>query len=100
MLHEIKIKMSYANAVLEGRKNFEVRVNDRGYNAGDKVQFTVVEDSGSFTEEARSHELNKKKYQITYVQSGLGLREEFVVFGIREVKKEGNAWKDRQHLKL
>ena len=91
MLHEIKIKMSYADAILEGRKNFEVRVNDRGYNAGDKVQYTVVENSGSFTEDARFHNLNKKRYVITYVQSGLGLKEEYVVFGIREVKKEGNA---------
>ena len=85
MLHEIKIKMSYADAILEGRKNFEVRVNDRGYNAGDNVQYTVVENNGTFTEEARSHELNQKKYAITYVQSGLGLKEEYVVFGIREV---------------
>lgn len=100
MLHEIKIKMSYADAILEGRKNFEVRVNDRGFNAGDEVQYTVVEDNGTFTEDARIHDLNKKRYVITYVQSGLGLKEEYVVFGIRKVKKEGDAWKDRQHLKL
>ena len=91
MLHEIKIKMSYADAILEGRKNFEVRVNDRGFNAGDEVQYTVVEDNGTFTACSEFHDLNKKRYAITYVQSGLGLKEEYVVFGIREVKEEGNA---------
>lgn len=91
MTHEIKIKMSYADAILEGRKNFEVRVNDRGFNAGDNVQYTVVEDNGTFTSDAKIHDLNGKRYAITYVQSGLGLKEEYVVFGIRKVKKEGNA---------
>ena len=85
MLHEIKIKMSYADAILEGRKNFEIRVNDRGYNAGDEVQYTVVENNGTFTAEAEIHDLNGKRYVITYVQSGLGLKEEYVVFGIREI---------------
>jgi hypothetical protein len=31
MVHTIKIKESFADAVYEGRKNFEVRENDRGY---------------------------------------------------------------------
>ena len=84
MTHYIKIKESYANAVDEGRKNFEVRLNDRGYNAGDEVAFTVV---NQFDMTDLYHPLTKKKFKITYVHSGLGMKEEYVVFGIEEIKK-------------
>ena len=83
MTHYIKIKESYANAIDEGRKNFEVRLNDRGYNAGDRVKFSVIADCGV----PMPHALDKKAYKITYVHSGLGLKEEYVVFGIEEIKK-------------
>ncbi len=84
-MHCIKIKEMYADAVDEGRKNFEVRLNDRGHNAGDEVAFTVVSESG-ITD--FHHPLNKKKFKITYVHSGLGMKEEYVVFGIKEIKKK------------
>lgn len=41
MKHIIKIKELYADAIYDGRKNFEVRENDRGYNAGDIVKFKI-----------------------------------------------------------
>ena len=47
MLHEIKIEKTYADAITEGRKNFEVRINDRGYNAGDNVHFNVIAKTGT-----------------------------------------------------
>ena len=81
MTHYIKIKESYANAVDEGRKNFEVRLNDRGYNAGDEVVFTVV---NKFDMTDLYHPLTKKKFKITYVHSGLGMQNDYVVFGIKE----------------
>ena len=43
MLHKIKLSIFYADAVLSGQKNFEVRYNDRGYQRGDRVQFTVMD---------------------------------------------------------
>ena len=45
MLHKIKIRESFANAVNSGDKTFEVRKNDRGYQKGDTVQFIVLYDS-------------------------------------------------------
>lgn len=84
MTHYIKIDNSYADAVLEGRKNFEVRLNDRGYNSGDYVCFLVMENGfRNFT-----HKLDGEVYRITYVHSGLGLKEGYVVFGIEKVAKE------------
>lgn len=85
MLHCIKIREQYADAVDDGRKNFEVRLNDRGYNAGDEVAFTVVNE---FDMVDLIHPLNKKKYKITYVHSGLGMENGYVVFGIEEIKKK------------
>ncbi len=81
MLHIIKIKEPYADAIIDGRKTFEVRLNDRGYNAGDKVQFEVIYSDGILFS---THPLNDKIYGITYVHSGLGLEANYVVFGIKE----------------
>ena len=81
MLHVLKIEEPYADAIIEGRKNFEVRVNDRGYNAGDKVQYKVTYTDGcAFS----SHPLNRKFYEISYVHSGLGMDSRYVAFGIKE----------------
>ena len=82
MLHTIKIKESFAEAVLSGDKTFEVRLNDRGYQKGDKVRFIVLYDRGGC--ENIAHPLSKKTYVITYVLSGWGIQEGYVVFGIKE----------------
>ena len=101
MTHKIKIKESYATAISEGRKNFEIRKNDRGYNAGDIVEFDVIAD---FEDEARpsyiatnghpgyiaisshpDHPLNAMTFEITYVYSGPWIEKDYVVFGIRPI---------------
>ena len=38
MIHTIKLDIQFADAVLSGEKNFEVRENDRGYQRGDLVK--------------------------------------------------------------
>lgn len=87
LLHKIKIQESYADAIVEGRKTFEVRLNDRGYNAGDFVQFQVVEQRLSVLCNT-THKLNNMQFVITYVYSGKGLDSQYVVFGIKPVKVE------------
>lgn len=81
MTHFIKILEPYADAIIDGRKNFEVRQNDRGYNAGDKVCFRVLYQNKTLFP---THPLNDKTYLITYVHSGLGMQNNYVVFGIEE----------------
>lgn len=83
-MHCIKIREQYADAVDEGRKNFEVRLNDRGYNAGDTVGFIVYDEYGV---PYISHPIDDKTFRITYIHSGLGVEKDYVVFGIREIKK-------------
>ena len=79
--HNLKISYRYADAVLCGDKTFEVRYNDRGFQKGDRVQFTVIDD----LKLSIGHPLNKKEYEITYLIHGFGLEKDWCVFGIREV---------------
>lgn len=83
MTHTIKIKESFADAVLRGDKTFEVRNNDRGYQCGDFVRFTVLYDSDGC--EMVSHPLHEIVYKITYVLSGWGIEDGYCVFGIKPV---------------
>lgn len=81
MVHELKIREPFADAVVEGSKRFEIRENDRGFNAGDLVRFQAVDDHGMKV----AHAINGKLYEITYVLSGWGLENGYVAFGIARV---------------
>ena len=85
MLHKIKLKEQFCDAVLNGVKKFEIRFNDRGYQPGDYIQFLPISsDRGEFVERIE-HPVQEKTYRITYILSGNGLKENFIVFGIEEV---------------
>jgi len=83
MTHEIKLSKYYADAVLSGQKNFEIRYNDRGYQRGDKVQFTVMDETVH-----KYHPLEKETYLITYLVHGYGLEKDWCVFGIKPLKDD------------
>ena len=83
MIHFIKIKETFAYAVDAGEKNFEVRYNDRGYQKGDLVSFTVVKDTDP-TDVIATHPLNQDLYRITYVLCSNGIEPGYVVFGIKK----------------
>ena len=77
MVHEIKLRESFAEAVICREKTFEVRLNDRGYQKGDYVVFKVVTDDGLAPVDSV---LNKWFFEITYVLSGWGIKEDYCVF--------------------
>lgn len=87
MTHTIKLREDYIQPVLLGEKNFEVRENDRGYQKGDFIKFTPISRQGV---EYVNYDLEEKTFEITYVHSGLGLKENYVVFGIKEVGQKNN----------
>ncbi|CAK3582438.1 DUF3850 domain-containing protein [Vibrio crassostreae] len=39
-IHEVKIKAEYLNAIIDGKKTFEIRKNDRDYRVGDRVRMS------------------------------------------------------------
>lgn len=83
MNHELRIKESFANAIVDGRKKFEVRWNDRGYQTGDTVTFNVYKDGEGVR--ATGHPIQGKTYRIGYVLSGWGLKNGYVAFGIEPI---------------
>ena len=82
MTHIIKLQKEFADAVLSDDKTFEIRWNDRAYQRGDCVKFKVMDGDTQI-----EHGLDIKLYKITYVLSGWGLKNGYVVLGIREVKE-------------
>lgn len=81
--HKLRIKEEFANAIITGEKNFEIRKNDRGFQRGDLIEFVVVDDKGV----AHHHKINEYLYKINYVMNGYGLKNGYVVFGIEDVFK-------------
>lgn len=81
--HRIKLNEDFCDAVLSGEKSFEVRENDRGYQKGDHVVFSSI----TKTSLPFYHPIESKTYEITYVLSGWGIKEGYVVFGIKEVSE-------------
>ena len=77
-IHCIKLHRNFADAVHNGLKTFEIRKNDRGYQAGDGFFFTVVDDDGHSVE----HPVAQVAYRITYLLHGYGLQDGYCVFGI------------------
>lgn len=87
MTHKIKIQKEYADAIVDGEKTFEIRYNDRGYQKGDRIVFKEVTSESDYCAYTHpNHEILKKEYEITYVISGWGLKEDWVALAIKEVK--------------
>lgn len=82
MVHTLKVLESFADAILRGDKNFEVRNNDRGFQRGDIIKFIVLYNSDRC--EMIDHPLMKASFEITYVLSGWGLEKDYVVLGIKK----------------
>ena len=82
-VHELKLHEQFELAVWSGNKQFEIRKNDRDYQIGDRIEFTVVDNDGN----QQPSLLDGRQYLITYVLSGWGLQPGWVALGIREVKR-------------
>lgn len=84
MIHELKILSSFVRPILDGSKTFEIQENNRGFQKGDRVQFKVVSDDWTRKNSSIVNEFEHKVFEITYVMNGWGLKNGFVVFGIKE----------------
>lgn len=47
MIHELKIRSTYFDDVLDGKKTFEFRLNDRDYQVGDYLALNEVTPEGN-----------------------------------------------------
>lgn len=83
-VHNLKILNDFAEAVLMGDKTFEIMENDRGYQKGDYIKFQEIDENGT----PNRHFINDKLYLITFVMNGWGIKNGYVVLGIKE--REGS----------
>jgi len=79
MEHRIKIQKCYLMHILEGKKTFEIRRNDRDYQVGDTIRFLPLEDEDY---DVYKHTPNIPSYKIIYLLSCNGLQQGHVGLGI------------------
>lgn len=80
-IHNLKLRIEYADAVLDRSKPFEIRENDRGYQKGDIVRFSTIGSLGLHV----FHPVEEREYQISYLIHGWGLKDNWCVFGTEEI---------------
>lgn len=92
--HILKLNSRYVGEILSGRKRFEVRNNDRSFQRGDEVQFSVIPspndsviDRCSDSVNPKYKEIESKVFRITFVVTGYGLMEGYCVFGFEEIEE-------------
>lgn len=85
--HNLKLQEEFWDAVMSGDKCFEVRNNDRGFQKGDTVAFVKCANNGIVLPH------NQNLFEITYILSGWGIKDGYVVFGIKRKDKEPDEQK-------
>lgn len=87
--HDLKLNINFCDAVYEGRKSFEIRRNDRGFQTGDHIRFTPFVSGETDREKMYpDHPIKNVEYDITYILNGYGLEAAFVVMAIRRLYED------------
>jgi len=69
--HDLRLAVNFCDAVYEGRKSFEIRRNDRGYQTGDHIRFVPFRpDAKDDDEKYPDHPIMYNEYVITYMLNG------------------------------
>ncbi|MHC5307558.1 DUF3850 domain-containing protein [Bartonella sp. LJL80] len=78
--HELKTLPCYFDAVMDGRKNFEVRLNDRAFQTGDLVKLLKMNDDGTCYDTFKSSTTRR----ITYLLQGgqYGIKARYCILGL------------------
>jgi hypothetical protein len=79
-VHRLKTWVPYFDAVVDGRKPFEVRRDDRGFQCGDRVRLVEVCKPAPLPLPTG----REAEYEITYVLTGgqFGIEPGYVVLGL------------------
>lgn len=95
-VHVLKLKEQYVRPIIECMMRYQVRYNDRGYQAGDLVRFVVVDRNGEPLTAANEAEyctvdeidlISQRYYRVDYVSTMEGLKSGYVVFSISICKR-------------
>ena len=83
-IHTLKTVQPYYGRVLSGQKTFDLRLNDRDFQTGDKA-LLVEYDSENNTFSGKQSEV-----EITYVlREFKGIEKNYCVFGFKVIKHWG-----------
>lgn len=83
MRHELKIKQCYLIHILDGRKTFDVRKNDRDFQVGDTIKFLPLDDKNYNVYDLASP---LPEYRINYVLADFeGLQQHHVCLAITPI---------------
>lgn len=78
MEHKLKIQQEYFEPVIQGKKRFEIRKNDRNFKVGDIVVLEEIDENNAYTGDSF-------KTRITFI-TDYQQKDGYVVFGIsREI---------------
>lgn len=78
MEHKLKIQQKYFEPVIQGKKRFEIRKNDRNFKVGDIVVLEEIDENNAYTGDSF-------KTKITFI-TDYQQKNGYVVFGIsREI---------------
>lgn len=83
-IHELKTDSEVFQAVVEGRKTFEIRFNDRDFKVGDELVLLETIHTGEQMKQGKPllFSGNKLRKKVSYVLSGYGLQDGWVILGI------------------
>ncbi|HFK6404225.1 ASCH/PUA domain-containing protein [Listeria seeligeri] len=81
--HELKILSEYFWDIIEGRKTFEIRKNDRDFQVGDYLILKELKDE--------KHTGWKITVEVTYITK-YEQKENYVVMGIKLLKGKVQEW--------
>lgn len=94
--HKLKLRKEFVQPVLEGKKTFEVRLNDRNYRVGDTLKFIPVEAVDGEKQEVKRismPEIEDMVFEITYILEGWGLQDNYVVFAFKNKEEKYEYFK-------
>lgn len=79
-IHIIRIPEDYADNILDNQYRCIGVYNDKDYNIGDNIQFEAV---NNLTIAIPDHTINGRTFQIEYVYSGFGLKDNCIILGFK-----------------
>lgn len=84
MVHQLKTWSEYFQLIIDGKKSFELRKNDRGFIAGHEL---ILKEYNNETKEYTTRSLHLR---ITYVLEGheaedFGLKEGYCIMGLESI---------------
>jgi len=81
MIHDLKCWIEPFEAIIDGKKKFEFRLNDRNYEVGDELHLNEWDP-------VRKKHTGRSTYQeVTYIlRNGFGLPEGYCIMSIEKVR--------------